>query len=88
MSDIGRKDFSTQAKEKITPDHSKSVTERVTEAVTGTTDRAAAGINPDSNKSTTQEAFDKSRREKDHVTNDGPINKSIKIKNALGMDTV
>lgn len=36
---------------------------------------AAAGVNPDSNKSTTQEVFDKSRREKDHHTNDGPIDK-------------
>lgn len=99
MSDLGRKDFSTKAKEELvslplptmynthrqtvmtniiktqTPDHSKSAAQRVKEGVTDTTDRAAAGVNPDSNKSTTQEAFDKTRREKDHQTNDGPIDK-------------
>ncbi|RPB14777.1 putative chaperone/heat shock protein Hsp12 [Morchella conica CCBAS932] len=83
MSDLGRKDFSTKAKEELTPDHSKSAAQRVKEGITDTTDRAAAGVNPDSNKSTTQEAFDKTRREKDHQTNDGPIDK---VKNALGLD--
>ncbi|KAI5851326.1 heat shock protein 9/12-domain-containing protein [Morchella snyderi] len=83
MSDLGRKDFSTKAKEEITPDHSKSTAQRVKEGVTDTADHAAAGLNPDGNKSTTQEVFDKGRREKDHQTNDGPIDK---VKHALGLD--
>nr|AAB69701.1 chaperone/heat shock protein [Aspergillus nidulans] len=65
MSDFARKDFSTKAKEEITPDASKSTQERVKETVTDTTDRISRGVQPDDQKSTTQQAFDKSQRVSD-----------------------
>ncbi|KAI5840487.1 putative chaperone/heat shock protein Hsp12 [Morchella snyderi] len=81
MSDLDRKDFSTKAKEELTPDNSKSVFQQATETLTDATDRVAGALNPDSNKSTTQSAFDKTRREKDAHT-EGPLDKT---KNALGL---
>ncbi|KAL0637780.1 hypothetical protein Q9L58_003170 [Maublancomyces gigas] len=82
MSDIGRKDFSTKAKEEVTPDSSKSTYQQAKEGVTNTADRAAAAVKPDERKSGTQEAFDKSRREKD-AHSEGPVDK---VKGALGMN--
>ncbi|KAH8151791.1 uncharacterized protein LAJ45_04413 [Morchella importuna] len=82
MSDLGRKDFTTKAKEEITPDNSKSTAQKLKEGVTDTADRAAGAVNPDENKSTTQSVFDSGRREKDAHT-EGPIDK---VKNTLGMN--
>ena len=65
MSDAGRKDFSTKAKEGITPDSSKSTIDKAKESVTDTMDRVAGEKQPDSQKSTSQSAFDKGKREKD-----------------------
>lgn len=66
MSDLGRKDFSTQAKEKMTPNSSKSTLDKAKESVTGAADRLGGGATSDKDKSTTQEMFDKGRREKHH----------------------
>ena len=65
MSDIGRKDFSTKAKEQMTPDSSKSTLDKAKEGVTDTADRVMGETQPDSQKSTSQSAFDKGKREKD-----------------------
>jgi Heat shock protein 9/12 len=65
MSDLGRKDFSTKAKEEVTPDSSKSTLDRTKESVTDTTDRVMGEVQPDSHKSTTQSTFDKGKRETD-----------------------
>jgi hypothetical protein len=65
MSDTGRKDWSTKAKEGITPDSSKSTLDKAKESVTDTMDRAAGETQSDSSKSASQSAFDKGKREKD-----------------------
>jgi len=86
MSDTGRKDFSTRAKEGITPDSSKSTQQKVKETFTDTTDRVSRGLQPDEDKSTTQSAFDKSQRVNDNGVNDDANNSfGDKIKNAFGM---
>jgi hypothetical protein len=41
MSDAGRKDFSTKAKEHMTPDSTKSTQEKIKEAGTDTSDKIA-----------------------------------------------
>ncbi|EEH34009.2 hypothetical protein PAAG_05058 [Paracoccidioides lutzii Pb01] len=66
MSDAGRKDFSTKAKEEITPDSSKSTQQKVKEAFTDMGDRIARGVQPDDDKSAGQEAFDKTQRTSDN----------------------
>lgn len=40
-SDLGRKDFSTKAKESMTPDSTKSTGTKITESVTGAGDKIA-----------------------------------------------
>lgn len=86
MSDFGRKDFSTKAQEKLTPDSSKSTLDKTKETITDTADRIAAGTQSDSSKSTTQEAFDKTRREKDHQVHGGASESVVdKVKNAVGL---
>jgi Heat shock protein 9/12 len=65
MSDIGRKDWSTKAKEGITPDSSKSTLDRTKEGVTDTVDKVSGEAQSDSSKGTAQSAFDKGKREKD-----------------------
>ncbi|PYI30225.1 chaperone/heat shock protein Hsp12 [Aspergillus indologenus CBS 114.80] len=86
MSDTGRKDFSTKAKEEITPDSTKSTQDKVKETFTDTTDRLARGTQSDNSKSTTQEAFDKTQRSHDNTAHGG-ASQSIgdKIKNAVGL---
>ncbi|KAI5817074.1 heat shock protein 9/12-domain-containing protein [Pyronema omphalodes] len=79
MSDNLRKPFSDRAEEKMTPDSSKSTVDRAKESVTTTADKAVGEMQPDSTKSSTQEGFDKSRREKDSIGD--------KIKHAVGMDS-
>lgn len=63
MSDTGRKDFTTQAKEQAIPDESKSTSQKFKESITGKGDNVAANAQPDSQKSTTQKVFDKVRGE-------------------------
>ncbi|KAJ5814725.1 chaperone/heat shock protein Hsp12 [Penicillium riverlandense] len=87
MSDAGRKDFSTKAKEEITPDSSKSTTDKVKEAVTDTTDRFTRGAQTDDSKGGTQELFDKTQRSHDNEAHGGATGSvGDKVKNALGMD--
>ncbi|KAF2084509.1 putative chaperone/heat shock protein Hsp12 [Saccharata proteae CBS 121410] len=86
MSDAGRKDFSTKAKEEMTPDSTKSTQQKTKEAFTDTTDKAARGLQSDGSKSTGQETSDKLGRSKDEHVHGG-TGESImdKTKNALGM---
>ncbi|OAX83110.1 hypothetical protein ACJ72_02535 [Emergomyces africanus] len=86
MSDPGRKDFTTKAKEEMTPDSSKSTQDKVKEATTDVKDRLARGVQPDEQKSTGQEAFDKAQRSSDNQQ--GGVTQTIgdKVKGALGMD--
>ncbi|PYH38739.1 heat shock 9/12 family protein [Aspergillus neoniger CBS 115656] len=86
MSDAGRKDFSTKAKEEFTPDSAKSTQDKVKETVTDTGDRVARGFQSDNSKSGTQEAFDKTQRSHDN-TSHGGASGSIgdKIKDTLGL---
>ncbi|KAI9830232.1 MAG: hypothetical protein M1819_005759 [Sarea resinae] len=68
MSDLGRKDFSTKAKEGMTPDSSKSTLEKTKETFTSAGDKAARGAQPDSDKSTIQSTSDHFGRSKDQAT--------------------
>ncbi|KAJ5679704.1 chaperone/heat shock protein Hsp12 [Penicillium macrosclerotiorum] len=87
MSDTGRKDFSTKAKEEITPDSSKSTQDKIKETVTDTTDRVARGFQSDDSKGGAQEAFDKTQRTHDNEAHGGASNSiGDKVKNALGMN--
>ncbi|PNS21246.1 hypothetical protein CAC42_1025 [Sphaceloma murrayae] len=83
MSEAGRKDFSDKVGEKMTPDSSKSTTDKIKEGVTDTTDKAARGVQPDSSKSNTQETADKLGRSKDSNTDNKPM--GDKIKDAVGL---
>ncbi|OQD74680.1 hypothetical protein PENDEC_c010G06189 [Penicillium decumbens] len=87
MSDTGRKNFSTKAKEEATPDSMKSTQDKVKETVTDTTDRVSRGIQGDDNKSGPQEAFDKTQRAHDNEAHGG-TSRSIgdKVKDTLGMN--
>ncbi|OLL24170.1 Heat shock protein hsp9, partial [Neolecta irregularis DAH-3] len=58
MSDTGRKDFSTQAKEKLTPEDQKTYMQQAKETVTGVADKVSAVYQGDKNKSTTQKGAD------------------------------
>ncbi|KAI9868345.1 MAG: hypothetical protein M1813_005788 [Trichoglossum hirsutum] len=87
MSDAGRKDFTTKAKEEITPDSSKSTLEKVKETATDTTDRLARGVQGDEHKSAGQEAFDKTQRTSDREVHGGTVHSvGDKVKGALGMN--
>jgi len=86
MSDQGRKDFITQAKEKITPDSTKSTQEKAKESLTGTTDRIARGVQGDESKSTGQEIHDKAQRTTDRQEGGTLHNIGDKVKGALSMD--
>ncbi|RAL03762.1 heat shock 9/12 family protein [Aspergillus ibericus CBS 121593] len=86
MSDTGRKDFSTKAKEEMTPDSAKSTQDKVKETVTDTGDRVARGFQGDDSKSGTQEAFDKTQRSHDNTSHGGATGSvTDKIKNAVGL---
>lgn len=69
MSDLGRKDFSQQAKEKVTPDSQKSTFEQTKEGVTGLGDRATSAIQPEGDKSATQKVGDSVRGTSDDASN-------------------
>ncbi|CAL3964311.1 hypothetical protein PZA11_001703 [Diplocarpon coronariae] len=71
MSDGLRKDFSTQASEKMTPDSSKTTTEKIGENLTGAGDKVASAVQPSSEKSTTQKAGDSIRGEGDSAQKQG-----------------
>jgi len=86
MADTGRKDFSTKMKEGVTPDSSKSTTEKVKETFTDTGDKVSRGVVPDSEKSTGQSISDKFGRSKDENVHGGSGGSVLdKTKNALGL---
>ncbi|OXV10740.1 hypothetical protein Egran_01496 [Elaphomyces granulatus] len=84
MSEPGRKDFTTKAKEEATPDSSKSTQQKAKETVTDTTDRVARGVKPDEQKSGTQAAFDKTQRTHDDQQG-GASSIGDKVKGTLGV---
>ncbi|KAI9035822.1 potassium transport protein TRK1/TRK2 [Aspergillus affinis] len=71
MTDFGRKDFSTKAEEKITPDSSKSTVDKISETFTDTSDRIFGAAQPNQDKSATQRAFDSARGETDNQAHGG-----------------
>ncbi|KAL9094824.1 MAG: hypothetical protein Q9165_002773 [Trypethelium subeluteriae] len=86
MAEAGRKDFSDKAKEHITPDSSKSTTDKLKESFTSTTDKGARELQSDSSKTASQSAADKLGREKDDKVHGGTGDSVIdKTKNALGL---
>ncbi|KAL2811112.1 heat shock protein 9/12-domain-containing protein [Aspergillus granulosus] len=86
MSDTGRKDFSTKAKEEFTPDSTKSTQDKLKEGFTDTTDRISRGLQPDDQKGGAQQAFDKSQRSHDNHAHGGSADTiGQKIKNAVGL---
>ncbi|KAJ5206128.1 Heat shock protein 9/12 [Penicillium cf. griseofulvum] len=86
MSGIGRKDFTTKAKEELTPDSTKSTQDKVKETVTDTTDRASRALQADDSKGVRQEAFDKTQRASDNHGHGGATGSiSDKVKGALGL---
>ncbi|KAJ5779572.1 Heat shock protein 9/12 [Penicillium paradoxum] len=86
MSDTGRKDFTTKAKEELTPDSTKSTQEQVKETVTDAGDRVARGLQTDESKGAGQEAFDKTQRASDNHAHGGATSSiGDKVKNALGL---
>ncbi|KAK8218005.1 putative chaperone/heat shock protein Hsp12 [Phyllosticta capitalensis] len=86
MSDAGRKDFSTKAKEEMTPDSTKSTQQKVKESVTDAGDKIARGFQTDDSKSTSQEASDKLGRSKDEHVHGGTGESIVdKAKNAVGL---
>ncbi|QSS63373.1 chaperone/heat shock protein [Histoplasma capsulatum] len=86
MSDPGRKDFTTKAKEEMTPDSSKSTQEKMKETVTDAKDRLSRGLQPDDQKDTGQEVFDKAQRTSDNQQGGATQTMGDKVKGALGMD--
>ncbi|KXS13257.1 putative heat shock protein Awh11/Hsp9 [Gonapodya prolifera JEL478] len=83
--DYGRKGFSEEVKEKVTPDTQKSYTQQVSETVSGYTDRVKAAITPDSQKSTAQQMHDRARGASDEAQRDDRTLME-KAKDALGVD--
>ncbi|KAH3686302.1 hypothetical protein WICPIJ_002664 [Wickerhamomyces pijperi] len=66
MSDTGRKDFSTKAKEAITPESQKSYLDQAKESVTDTVDKVQGKLQPEENKGVGQgvsDAFSKGKDE-------------------------
>ncbi|KAJ9647210.1 hypothetical protein H2201_003362 [Coniosporium apollinis] len=86
MSDAGRKSFTDKASEHMTPDSTKSTTEKTKEAFTDTTDKLARGMQSDDSKSTSQSVTDKASRSKDEHVHGGSGESVLdKAKNAIGM---
>lgn len=86
MSDAGRKDFTSKAKESMQPDSSKSTLDKMGEGATDTMDKAARTVQGDGSKSGTQSAADKMGRSKDDAAHGGTGESVMdKAKGALGM---
>ncbi|WEW60608.1 hypothetical protein PRK78_006095 [Emydomyces testavorans] len=86
MADAGRKDFSTKAKEEMTPDSTKSTQDKVKETATDTMDRLSRGVQPDDNKGAAQQTFDKTQRAHDNHQGGATASVGDKVKSALGME--
>ncbi|KXS13260.1 putative heat shock protein Awh11/Hsp9 [Gonapodya prolifera JEL478] len=83
--DYGRKGFTEEVKEKVTPDTQKSYTQQVSETVGGYSDRAKSAVTPDSQKSTGQQIHDRARGASDEANRDDRTLME-KAKDALGVD--
>merc|ERR1711904_638885 len=66
MTDDSRKGLGDKVQEKVTPQESKSTTDKVKEGVTNTADKAQRDIVPDDQKSSGQAAADKASRTCSH----------------------
>jgi hypothetical protein len=64
----------TEAKEELTPDSSKSTQQKLSENVTDTADRVVRGGQPDDSKSNVQSTFDKTQRTSDNEAHGGATN--------------
>jgi hypothetical protein len=86
MSDTGRKDFSTKAQEKVTPESQKSTMDKMKETFTDATDRLTGSAQGDKQKSYSQQAYDSARGETDNQTH-GSSTETMgqKAKNAMGL---
>ncbi|KAG9234493.1 putative 12 kDa heat shock protein [Amylocarpus encephaloides] len=71
MSDFGRKGFSTQAEEKITPQSQKSTAQVAGENLTGAADKVFGSAQPNESKSTSQKFGDATRSNADEGQNQG-----------------
>ncbi|RPA86469.1 hypothetical protein BJ508DRAFT_321603 [Ascobolus immersus RN42] len=67
MSDLGRKDVSSQIHDAVKPDSQKTTTEHAGDKLSGVTDRVGAAVQPDSQKSATQKSTDSSKGVVDSV---------------------
>merc|ERR1712144_105894 len=65
MTDDSRKGLGDKVQEKVTPQESKSTTDKVKEGVTNTADKAQRDVVPDDQKSSGQAAADKASRTAD-----------------------
>jgi hypothetical protein len=71
----------------MTPDSSKSTTDKLSEGFTDTSDKVRRDVQSDSSKSTTQSIGDKLSREKDDKVHGGTDESFLdKTKHTLGMD--
>ena len=71
----------------MTPDSSKSTTDKLSEGFTDTTDKVGREFQSDSSKSTTQSIGDKLGREKDDKVHGGTDDSIVdKTKHSLGID--
>jgi hypothetical protein len=86
MSDFGRKDFSTQMKEGMQPDSTKSTADKMKESVTDAGDKVSRNVVPDTHKSDSQGVADNLTQSKDNTVHGGTSESILdKTKNALGM---
>ncbi|EAW07108.1 heat shock 9/12 family protein [Aspergillus clavatus NRRL 1] len=85
MSDTGRKDFTTKAQEKMTPNSQKSTMDKMKETVTDASDRMGSGMQSDNQKSYTQQAFDSMRGQTDRAQGGSGETIAQKAKNAMGL---
>merc|ERR1712233_134922 len=83
MTDDSRKGLGDKVQEKVTPQESKSTTDKVKEGVTNTADKAQRDIVPDDQKSSGQAAADKASRTTDAHKDDKSM--MDKAKDTLGM---
>lgn len=71
----------------MTPDNTKSTTDKLSEGGSDITDKVARQFQSDESKSTTQSVGDKLSREKDDKVHGGTDDSILdKTKHALGMD--
>merc|ERR1711979_79111 len=83
MTEDSRKGLGDKVQEKVTPQESKSTTDKVKEGVTNPADKAQRDVVPDDQKSSGQAAADKASRTTDAHKDDKSM--MDKAKDTLGM---